>query len=201
MATSLSFSAFFWSSPHSPDLQGPLYSSPLSLSGAMQSMAREKRIGDRMHPCFTSVLAWKGSVTFLLWMTQHSKFLYRSWISLKFHGKKRFSKVNFSAHYQLLAQKQQTSKMGCSIHGTFPKSLIAWKCGQCFPFLKPACSCFRVVSAAALIHYSMMWQRWKREQGDVPPVRAVFNISFLWQFDDGPSFPCVWTCLPLPDVL
>ncbi|KAH3738090.1 hypothetical protein DPMN_044707 [Dreissena polymorpha] len=48
----------------------------------IQSIAIEKRSGERIHPCFTPVSTLNGSVSWLLWTTLHSKFSYRDLMTL-----------------------------------------------------------------------------------------------------------------------
>ena len=45
-----------------------------------QSTAMEKNTGDCMHPCLTWVSTLKSSVSWLLYVTRHSKFWYKAWM-------------------------------------------------------------------------------------------------------------------------
>ena len=128
-----------------------------------RSTAIERSTGDRMHPCLTPVSTLRGSVTWLLCMTRHSKFSYKMftnfcWIPFAVESSKSMVGLRCQGPSQSPREPRTRS---CSIHVTVQGSGGGQRCVRCmvFPFLKPACSRRSSLSTAVLMRWRIMRQK------------------------------------------
>ena len=103
--------------------------SPSAVSFMTQSIPRQKRKGDSMHPCFTPVLISKSSVRYWPQMTSVLKSPYSSLIMLTilggFHSAGVYAREILCECYRKPFQNRQSlRRMACSIPGTAPGSAL-----------------------------------------------------------------------------
>ena len=147
------------------------------------STTMEKITGDKMHPCLTPVSTLKGSVSQLLCMIQHSKFLYKDWVMFtnfsgttccrrifESDGPCRLSKIflkstNTTYKELFIHVNDLTEKKEISMHD--------------FPFLKPVVDhCCSRLSTVVVMHR----RRWQKTllvmDSSVMPLQLLHSDRF-----------------------
>ena len=103
--------------------------SPSAVSFMTQSIPRQKRKGDSMHPCFTPVLISRSSDRYWPQMSLVLKSPYSSLIMLTilggFHSAGVYARESLSECCRKPFQNRQSlRRMACSIPGTAPGSAL-----------------------------------------------------------------------------
>ena len=119
-----------------------------------------------MPPCLTPVSTLKGSATWLLCMTRHSKFSYKAWMMLT----NLCGKTLYRRTFQSDGRRRLSRAFSKSTNTTYKALLHSCDCSRIwqrtkmwskhdFPILMPACSLRSSLSSAVVMRCRMMRQK------------------------------------------
>ena len=163
-----------------------------------QSTDMEKSTDDRMHPCLTPVSTLKGSVTWLLCMTQNSKLLYKAWMMLTNFYRISWCHRIFQSDDQCRPSKafsKSTNTMYNELFHSRDCSSI-WRRTKMwlmhdFPLQNPACPWRSSLSTAVVKRRRKMQQKTLLVMdGSVMPLQLLHldRFPFLWSLMIVPLF-------------